>query len=256
MSGRRSLALARHEARLLWRDPFPLVLLIGMPVAIIAFFRPALQLALFAEGYTRANGSEQAVPGLAVTFSFFIVGFVGLAFFREHGWETWDRLRTAASAGEIVAGKVLPIWLTALVQLAAMFGIGASVFGFRIDGSPLALALLCLALPVCAVAGGVALVSAARTLQQVNVVANLGTVVVAGLGGALVPIALLPSWAARIAPATPVYWAMRGFRALTLDRGGLGAIALPIGVLIGFAAAFALIAFLRFSFEEGKAAWE
>src|SRR6476660_3225578 len=60
----RSAALARHEAKLLRGDPFPLAVLIVMPLVIIVFFRPALSLALFAEGHVDANGSEQAVPGM------------------------------------------------------------------------------------------------------------------------------------------------------------------------------------------------
>jgi ABC-2 type transport system permease protein len=121
---------------MLRRDPFPIAVLVVMPLVIIAFFRPALALALFSEGFVHANGSEQAVPGVAVTFSFFIVGFVGLAFFRDRGWNTWDRLRGAASVNEIVTGKLLPIGLTALVQLVVLFGAGFLIFSFRINGSP------------------------------------------------------------------------------------------------------------------------
>ena len=249
MSRQRSQALARHEGRMLRRDPFPIAVLVVMPLVIIAFFRPALALALFSEGFVHANGSEQAVPGVAVTFSFFIVGFVGLAFFRDRGWNTWDRLRGAASVNEIVTGKLLPIGVTALVQLAVLFGAGFLIFGFRINGSPAALVLLCVALPICPIAFGVALVAVARTLQQVNVVANVGTVVLAGLGGALVPLALLPAWAAAIAPLTPTYWAMRGFRSVVLERGSVGSVLLPIGVLLGFAAASAAVAMWRLSSE-------
>jgi ABC-2 type transport system permease protein len=234
---------------MLRRDPFPIAVLVVMPLVIIAFFRPALALALFSEGFVHANGSEQAVPGVAVTFSFFIVGFVGLAFFRDRGWNTWDRLRGAASVNEIVTGKLLPIGLTALVQLVVLFGAGFLIFSFRINGSPAALVLLCVALPICPIAFGVALVAVARTLQQVNVVANVGTVVLAGLGGALVPLALLPAWAAAIAPLTPTYWAMRGFRSVVLERGGVGSVLLPVGVLLGFAAASAAVAMWRLSSE-------
>jgi ABC-2 type transport system permease protein len=255
MSRRRSLALASHEGRLLRRDPFPLVILVAMPLAIIAFFRPALALALFSEGYTHANGSEQAVPGIAVTFAFFIVGFVGLAFFRERGWNTWDRLRGAASVGEIVTGKLLPIGATALLQIAVLFGVGAVAFGFRITGSPFALALMCMVLPICPIAFGVALVSVARTLQQVNVVANVGTVVLAGVGGALVPLSLLPAWAAAIAPLTPTYWAMRGFRSVVLEGGGVGSVLLPIAVLLAFAALSAAVGLVRLNADEGGSLW-
>ncbi len=102
--------LARHELRLLGRDPVPFVLLLVLPLAIMWFFRPALALALFSEGYVRSEGAEQAVPGIATTFSLFLVGFVGLSFFRDRSWRTWERLRTSPIAWwQLFAGKLCPI---------------------------------------------------------------------------------------------------------------------------------------------------
>jgi ABC-2 type transport system permease protein len=252
----RSLALARHEMRVLARDPLPLALLFAFPLAVIAFLKPALALALFSEGYTTANGAEQAVPGVAVTFSFFLVGFVGLAFFREYGWGTWERLRASpAGAGEIMAGKILPILGVASLQLAVLFGAGTLVFGLRVRGSVAALVVLCALLAACALAMGIAMVAVANTIQQVNIVANLGTVVAAGLGGALVPVALLPGWTQAIAPSTPTYWAMRGFRAVVLDGGGLSSVLLPGAMLVAFTAGFVAVAVFRLRFDEGKKSW-
>src|SRR5438093_6173406 len=217
MSLRRSLAISRHEFRLLRRDPFPLVLLLGLPLAIVGFLKPALALALFVEGHTRATGAEQAIPGMAVTFSFFLVGFVGLVLFRDHGWGTWDRLRGEAGTVELLTGKVLPVIGVAYAQLAVLFLVGTTGFGLRARGSVVGLALMAVVLPFASIAFGAAVAAAARTLQQVNIVANLGTVVLAGLGGALIPLHLLPGWAQRVAPAVPTYWAMRGFRSVILD---------------------------------------
>ncbi len=212
-------------------------------------------MALFAEGHVQATGAEQAVPGLTVTFSFFLVGFVGLVFFREHGWGTWDRLRASAGRREILIGKLVPVAVVAALQIAVLFLVGWAGFGMRVKGSLLALGLLCAALPACPLALGLAVVAFARTLQQVNVMANLGTVVLAGLGGALVPVSLLPGWAGRLAPAFPTYWAMRGFRAVILDGHGVGAVLLPIGMLLAFAVVLTGLAVARFSFEASKVSW-
>ena len=57
-------------------------------------------------GYPHANGAEQVVPGQAAMAAFFIVALVTFAFFAEHGWATWDRLRASpATSFEIVVGK-------------------------------------------------------------------------------------------------------------------------------------------------------
>jgi ABC-2 type transport system permease protein len=99
---------------------------------------------------------------------------------------------------------------------------------------------------------GVLLAAWARTAQQLNVLANVGTTALAGIGGALVPLTTLPGWAQTVAPATPSYWAMQGFRTVILDGGGVTDVLVPVGVLIGFAAAFGVVASVRFRFDEAK----
>ena len=62
------------------------------------------------------------------------------------------------------------------------------------------------------------------------------------IGGALVPLATLPSWVRRLAPATPQYWAMRAYRGVILDGRTATAVLLPIAVLLVFTVACALVA--------------
>jgi ABC-2 type transport system permease protein len=99
------------------------------------------------------------------------------------------------------------------------------------------------------------IVGFASRVQQVNVVQNIGAMVFAGLGGALAPVSVLPTWMATLAPALPSYWAMRGYRAVILQGGGLSEVLLPTTVLLGFAAGFVAVALFRFRFEESKAYW-
>jgi ABC-2 type transport system permease protein len=94
-----------------------------------------------------------------------------------------------------------------------------------------------------------------RSVVQLNALTNAGAMLLAGLGGAVTPVELLPGWARAIAPLTPAYWAMRGFRSVLFDAGGLSSVLLPIGVLLGFSALFTLVAVRRFRVEEAKVSW-
>ena len=91
--------------------------------------------------------------------------------------------------------------------------------------------------------------------MQLNALANLGAIVLAGIGGALAPSTALPGWAKAIAPITPSYWAMRGFRSVILGPGGLADVVTPIAVLLAFAAAFVMVAAARFRVEEPKTSY-
>ena len=256
MTGGAAAVIARRELRLLRQDPVPLVLLLVVPVAFLAFLKPMLYVTLIIEGYPGTNGSEQAVPGAAATFSLFLTGLAGLSFFREHGWGTWDRLRASpATTAQILLGKLVPLYGFALFQIAWLFGVGVVVFDLDLRGPTVAVAVLSLAVAASHLALGLLLVAASRTIQQVNALANLGSTLMAGVGGAVVPAYLMPGWVRAVAPATPTYWVMRGYRAVTLDGQGLSAVALPAAVLTGFAVGLSAVALLRFSTAEAKRFW-
>lgn len=250
---RAGAVIARNDLALLRQDPTAPIILLFMPVILVAFFKPAWRPVLHQEGYLFANGAEQAVPGTAVMFAFFMVSFAGVGFFREHVWDTWDRLRTLPiKPRAIISGKVaLPFVLIALQQ-ALLFTIGATVFKLHVRGPLYAFALTDLAFVLWLTAFIFATVTFCRTFQQVLAVSNLGAMVFAGLGGALTPISTLPSWARAIAPATPIYWTMKAFNHVTLDGQGIGGIAVSLAVLGGTAVVIAAIAAARFRLDAEK----
>ncbi len=253
---RRSGAIVRHDLRILRSDPAFLVIMIGMPLIVMAFTKPAFQGTLVLGGAEGANGAEQVVPGTSVLFALFLVGNLGFAVFREHGWNTWERLRASpAGTGEIMVGKSVTPLLSLAVQQVVLLGLGGWLFDLRIEGSVVAIVLVAAAFAVSLLGLGFILLTLCRTVMQLNAVTNLGTMLLAGLGGALTPITSLPDWARAIAPAFPSYWAMRGYRSVILDDGGLGDVVLPVAVLLAFAVGFGLVAAARFRVEETKVSW-
>jgi ABC-2 type transport system permease protein len=256
VSWSRSLVLMRQNWALLLADPAPIVLLTAMPLVMMTFLEGTGRAVLRASGYPDATGAELVVPGMAVMFAFFGVAFIGTAFFSEHGWGTWDRLRASqATTVEISLGKILPSALLMFIQLAALFVVGVAVFGMRINGSVAGLVVMMAACIVVLVAFSMLLTAVLRTQNQLMAAVNLAAMVFAGIGGALAPVDVLPGWAQTLAPASPAYWMLKGFRAVILDRGGLDATIVPAGVTLAFAAGMAAIAMWRFSTTDEKV-WE
>jgi len=97
--------------------------------------------------------------------------------------------------------------------------------------------------------------SVCRSVLQLNALSNAGAMLIGGLGGTITPVEFLPGWAQAIAPFTPAYWAMQGFREVTLAPGGLADVAVPLLVLAGFTVAFAVVAVMRFQVEDTKVSW-
>jgi ABC-2 type transport system permease protein len=219
----------------------------------MAFLKPTFALALSAHGYPGANGAEQVVPGQTVVNSFYIVGMTSFAFFAEYGWNTWDRLRASnATSPEIIIGKALPLLGVSITQFLVIFAIAIPLFHLHSRGPVGALAPIVAAFAACLVMLGVMTTALCRTIQQANAFAFGGLVLFGALGGALVPLEVLPGWARAVAPATPTYWVMRGFRSVILDGHGLPAVTLPCCVLVGMSAAFAAVSLSRFRFADAK----
>lgn len=253
MSLRRSYAILRHELRVMWTDPSTVIFVIFMPLIMVALMKELFATALQAEGFRDANGSEFAVPAMAVGFAAFGVGYAGFTFFRDHGWGTWDRLRaTPASSVDIMVGKVLPTVGVTFVQLALLFALGGPLFGMTVAGSWLALGMLIAVVALTLSAFGMLVTAVARTMNQLNAIGSVGGMAMAMLGGAWVPVATMPGWAQAIAPALPTYWAMEGFRGVILEGEGVSAVMVPVLVMLAFGVIYTAVAAARFRFEDTK----
>lgn len=256
MSLRRSSAIVRHEMRVMITDPSTVVFVILMPLLMVALMKELFASTLAAEGFVGTNGSEFAVPGMAVSFAAFSMGYAGFSFFRDHGWATWDRLRASpATSADLMVGKVLPTVAVTVVQLGVLFLLGGPLFGLDIGGSVAGVAALIVVLALALSAFGMLITAMARTMNQLNAIGGVGGMAMAMMGGAFVPVSAMPGWAQAVAPAMPTYWAMRGFRSLILEGQGFSAVLLPVGVLLGFGALFTAVAAWRFRFDESKVYW-
>ncbi len=254
MSPRASAAIIRHEFRVMVTDPSTVIFLILMPLLMVALMRQLFVGPLAAEGFPQANGSEFAVPGMAVGFAAFSVGYAGFTFFRDHGWGTWDRLRaTPATSVDLIAGKVVPTVAVTVLQLGLLFLLGGPLFDFHITGSAVAIAAIIVVLALSLSAFGMAVTAVSRTMQQLNAIGSVGGFAMAMLGGAFVPVSAMPGWAQAIAPVMPTYWAMKGLRSVVLEGGGLGDIVGPVLVMVGFGVLFTVLAAAKFRLEDTKA---
>ncbi|MGH2677695.1 MAG: ABC transporter permease [Actinomycetota bacterium] len=254
MSPRASASIIRHEFRVMMTDPGTILFLIVLPLLMVALMRQLFVGPLAAAGFPGSNGSEFAVPGMAVGFAAFGIGYAGFTFFRDHGWGTWDRLRaTPATSADLIIGKVVPTVAVTIVQLGLLFLLGGPLFDFHITGSVTAIAVLIVVLALSLSAFGMAVTAVSRTMNQLNAFATVGGFGMAMLGGAFVPVSAMPGWAQAVAPALPTYWAMKGFRSVVLEGGGVSDIVVPVLMLIGFGVLFTVLAAAKFRFEDTKA---
>ncbi|MEC3998169.1 ABC transporter permease [Actinacidiphila sp. DG2A-62] len=230
--------LVRHNLVLRLRDPSQLISYVVMPMVLMTVLKPLYVKAL-------SSGTVQAVTGPLVMFSVFALAVVGHSIMVEREWRTWDRLRvTRACRTELLLGKTVPAFLILLLQQTVVLGFGCLVLGLRLPASVGWVVLAVAIWGFTLLSVGAALATLARTRGDLSVVSDLGAVAVSALGGALVPVSLMPAWARHIAPASPGYWAMSLIRAALEGDGSAmvrpALVCLSIGVAFGTLAAYRL----------------
>lgn len=194
------------------------------------------------------NTVQQTIPGYTVMFVYFLIGTVTASLQLERNTGMLRRLlATPLRRSAFLGGKVLGGLLIGVLQVTAMFAIGAIFFGLNLGGAPLALLLHTAAVVLSAVCIGLA-AAAYRVERGINIF----LIVAALLAGCAFPADWLPPFLRTVNVVLPQTWAMQGYQDLLTRGGGLPAVLPEIGVLLAIAAVFFLLAQRRFRFADSE----
>ncbi|MBC7883577.1 MAG: ABC transporter permease [Anaerolineae bacterium] len=184
----------------------------------------------------RPNSRQQNVPAWTIFGIFFIVGTLGLSFLQEQQAGTFMRLRTVPlSPVVLLLGKLLPFYLINLLQAALLFILGIAVLHLEPGTEFLALFIITLETAAVATSLGLLLATYFQNTEQLNNIANVGMVILAALGGILVPLHVMPAPLKLIARLTPQYWALVAYQDILLRGKHLPEIWLSLTILFLFA---------------------
>ncbi|HEY47178.1 MAG: hypothetical protein AMJ88_09335 [Anaerolineae bacterium SM23_ 63] len=200
--------------------------------------------------------AEVAVPGFTVLFVFLTAQATARSIYDEKKVGSFRRLMAAPiSKASLLAGKVLPNFITALIQVAVIFAFG--VFGLRLLGftpvelgnDPVALVVAVLLIALCSSALGVVIASLARTESQIGGLSTLLLWGLGTLGGSIIPYFILEHMLGPIPMALPHYWANRALDDIMVRGMMLADVSLALIVLLGFTLVFFLVGLWRFDFD-------
>ncbi|MGI5340547.1 ABC transporter permease [Streptomyces sp. CA-181903] len=192
---------------------------------------------------------QQNVPGYTVMYVFFIVTVMAGSIMIERREGTFRRLLSApVPRWQLLLGKVLPYLFVAVAQVGVLMAFGKLVFGMDLGVHPLALVPITVALGCCAVALGLLLASFAKSESQVNGMGTIVILVLAALGGCMVPGVFMPEFMRNIAEFTPHGKALNAFQEVMVKGADLQTVLPASGFLLGLAALFFVLAVPRFRF--------
>lgn len=184
-------------------------------------------------------------PSIAVVFLFIGSGLGMRSLLMERSTGTLARLAAApVRPGAIVWGKLLAIAVTGLTSILIVWGVTAAAFGAN-WGAPLGVLMMCLGATAAMCGLGAFLTSFARTPQEAFAASLVVGLVLALLGGNLLPPGALPEAFQVLSLGTPNGWALVGFGRLALLRDPASSVVGPFLVLCLIALVTGSLAMVR-----------
>ncbi|MGY4531432.1 ABC-2 type transport system permease protein [Pseudomonas sp. TE3786] len=181
---------------------------------------------------SQANATQMSVPAWLIFGMFFVVLPMAGGFQREQQSGTLLRLRCLGlSLRTLVLSKVLPYMALNLLQFVLLLTLG--VYGLpalgleplNLPGSPLAYLLLALSIALTTSCLGLLLAALARSAEQALLLGGGINILLAAIGGIMVPKSVMPAAMAQLAEVSPMSWALDAFLTLLVGHGSLADIA-------------------------------
>lgn len=180
----------------------------------------------------RANASQLSVPAWLIFGMFFVALPMAGGFQREQQSGALLRFRALdLSLATLALSKLLPYFAINLVQFALLLSIGVhglpllGLQGLSLPGSPAAYALLAISLSLATCGLGLLLAALARSAEQALLLGGGINIILAALGGIMVPKSVMPAAMGQLAEVSPMSWALDAFLILLVGQGSLADIA-------------------------------
>lgn len=223
--------------------------------AILAWQEPALTVTV-AESSVEEEGDKIMQSGFSHTspsmmVQFAIAGLTGAAMVLvlERKSRALRRLLTTAiSRIEIILGHYLAMFVMIIVQFVILVAFG-ELLGVPYHREPLAILLVTAATAAWTAALGLLIGVLAKTEDQVIIFSLIPMFVLAGMGGAWVPLEFTGKAFQAIGHLLPTAWAMDGFENIVVRGLGFGSVLLPVAIMLAYAVALFALAVWRFRFE-------
>jgi ABC-2 type transport system permease protein len=189
---------------------------------------------------TIPNASQHNVPAWTIFAMFFIVLSLGGTMVREKNSGSFIRLKTMpASYLHALFSKQLVYLTVTILQAAVIFTIGNKIFPYiglpalNLPKDVAALFIVTVVTGYCAVNYAICVGVFANTPEQSNGFGAISILIMAALGGLIVPSFAMPSHLQKLLQISPLHWALEAYYGLFLEGGKLSDIWMNILSLLG-----------------------
>ena len=203
---------------------------------------------------SRPTAVQQNVPAWLVFGMFFVVASLSNLFIQERQCGALSRLASlGVPTSVMIWSKALPyLWINGL-QAALMLAVGVWVMPL-LGGDALslqginwgALVLVLLGVSMAAISMALALASLVRTSAQAATIGPVVNILMAALGGVMVPKFVMPDFMQKVSEFSPMNWGLEGMLDVMLRGSDMAGVVQPVSRLMGFAVLMFLAAVFLF----------
>lgn len=200
------------------------------------------------------TSAQQNVPAYSLLAIFMLVVPLSQTFTRERAQGSLARLRSMPVPGwVIIGGKFLPYFVINLLQMALCLCVGRFLLpvlgatALHFEHALGGIVLLSAAASVAAIGFALLVAVFVRTVEQATAFGATAILLLAALGGIMVPRMLMPPLLQQVALLSPIGWAQDGFLDLFVRGAGAADILGRVGLLLAFGAGCLCFAAWRFA---------
>jgi ABC-2 type transport system permease protein len=180
----------------------------------------------------RPSSVQQNVPAWLLFAMFFIAIPLSTTWVQERSQGTYARLRTmGVFPAQLLAGKLLPYLSITLVQAVLMLAVGVWIVPLLGGGqltlghAPIALLLITFASGFAAVSYALLVANLVSTAEQATIFTGVANLLMAAIGGVMVPRFVMPAAMQSISLHSPMAWGLEGYLDVFLRGADVGTVA-------------------------------
>ncbi len=188
--------------------------------------------ALYKNRAKQPSSVEQTVPAWLIFSMFFVLIPISTTFILEKQFGTLQRLKTMPiPSSYILIGKFIPYMCINIFQALLMFLVGIYALpliggeGITLGANAWLLLPMTFSVSIMAISFALFIATVVKTTEQATTIGGLGNIILAAIGGIMVPTFVMPEMMQLLAQLSPMNWGLEGFLEIILREGDFSSIA-------------------------------